>query len=68
MVKKVRDVSENPLTRFEVNDDADPAGEQMETRLLENSIAEDLQATRGRFRRGGVRDHRENMSGGRSIR
>ena len=39
MVKKVRDVSENPLTRFEVNDDADPAGEQMETRLLENSIA-----------------------------
>ena len=40
MVKKVREVSENPLRRFEVNDGGDAAGAtQMETRLLENSIA-----------------------------
>ena len=38
MVKKVREVSENPLKRFEVYDDDDD-NKQMETRMLENSIA-----------------------------
>ena len=38
MVWKVREVSENPLTRFEVQDD-DGKDEQLETKLLENSIA-----------------------------
>mmetsp|Transcript_26704 Transcript_26704/g.65447 ORF Transcript_26704/g.65447 Transcript_26704/m.65447 type:complete len:926 (-) Transcript_26704:528-3305(-) len=39
MVKKVRDVSENPLTKFEPMHEDEPGDEQMETRLLENSIA-----------------------------
>lgn len=39
MMKKVRDVSENPLTRFEVQEDEDKGEEQLETRLLENSIS-----------------------------
>ena len=37
-VKKVREVSENPLKRFEVYDDDDD-NKQKETRMLENSIA-----------------------------
>ena len=39
MVKKVREVSENPLKRFEVFEDDDDGSTQMETRMLENSIA-----------------------------
>ena len=38
MVKKVREVSENLPKRFEVYDDDDD-NKQMETRMLENSIA-----------------------------
>ena len=45
MVKKVREVSENPLVRFRASaagadeEESRPHDEQMETRLLENSIA-----------------------------
>ena len=39
MMKKVREVSENPLRRFEVHEEEDKEEAQMETRLLENSIA-----------------------------
>merc|ERR1712139_699983 len=38
MVKKVRDMTENPLMKQKI-EDAAPGAEQLETKILENSIA-----------------------------
>ena len=67
MVKKVREVSENPLTKFDIQEDEDKAEEQMETRLLENSIAKICSLLAVGFGEAGAAVIAENMKRGGEI-